>query len=126
MAHNISEKKKKFLKAFEEVPIVSACCNKVGVSRATLYRWLEEDYDFKAMIEKSKEKGVLFVCDLAKSKLIYNIQNNQRWAITYWLNNNDPDFMKPEKVKLVSEPQFNSIHDLVVFATQNKEIDDSS
>lgn len=50
-----------------------------GISRATLYRWLDEDPVFKDRIEALRQEPVL----LARRTVIKAIQDNANIAITY-------------------------------------------
>lgn len=99
MAHNRNKKKKKFLVELEVVPIVQIACDRVGVPRSTYYRWKKEDSNFSSQVEESLLRGKGCVNDLARSKLLKKIAEEERWALQYWLTHNDRDFMKPERVK---------------------------
>ena len=88
-------KEDKFLEQLERVPNVSLACEKVGLSRNTVYRWCGEDLDFKARMDMALESGVHSVNDLAESKLISHINNGNLRAIQYWLDNNKKNYIRP-------------------------------
>lgn len=88
-------KEDKFLEQLERVPNVSLACEKVGLSRNTVYRWCIEDSDFKARMDTALESGVHSVNDLAESKLISHINGGNLRAIQYWLDNNKKNYIRP-------------------------------
>lgn len=94
-------KEDKFLEQLERVPNVSLACEKVGVSRNTIYRWRSEDPAFAARMDTALVAGTESVNDLAESKLISHINNGNLRAIQYWLDNNKKNYIKPRpKVEL--------------------------
>jgi hypothetical protein len=84
-----------FLEQLEKVPNISLACEKLGVSRNTVYRWCNEDYQFKKRIDEAMVNGVESINDLAESKLIANINMGNLKAIQYWLDNNKKTYVKP-------------------------------
>lgn len=88
MARNKRGKKARFIKELEEYPLVEMVCRKVGTSRATFYRWCQEDFVFKTEAQTAQEKGRDKLNDFTESKLIENVKNNMHAAIVYWLGNN--------------------------------------
>jgi hypothetical protein len=88
-------KEDKFLEQLERVPNVSLACEKVGLSRNTVYRWCIEDTEFKARMDTALDSGVHSVNDLAESKLISHINNGNLRAIQYWLDNNKKNYIRP-------------------------------
>lgn len=88
-------KKKQFIRQIKEVPIVSSVCQKIGISRQTFYRWLEEDQEFKAAVDKAKHIGRDSINDLAESSLINNIKEGSVTATKYWLSNNHRNYVRP-------------------------------
>ncbi len=94
-------KEDRFLEQLERVPNVSLACEKVGVSRNTIYRWRSEDPAFAARMNTALVAGTESVNDLAESKLISHINNGNMRAIQYWLDNNKKNYIKPRpKVEL--------------------------
>ena len=77
-----------FLEELSKTPIVSVVCQKVGLSRQTIYRWLSEDSKFKVQFNTAISRGRDSVNDLAESKLINKIRDDNMIAIQFWLRNN--------------------------------------
>lgn len=88
-------KENQFIEQLERVPNVSLACEKVGLSRNTVYRWCYEDLDFKARMDTALQSGVHSISDLAESKLISHINNGNFRAIQYWLDNHKKEYIKP-------------------------------
>jgi hypothetical protein len=91
-------KKKEFIEEIKKTPIVAAVCNKIGISRQTVYRWLKEDIKFKIPYDESLNQGINNINDLAESKLIGAIDRGEAWAIKYWLEINNKKYYKPRPV----------------------------
>lgn len=88
-------KEDKFLEQLVRVPNVSLACEKIGLSRNTIYRWRSEDPTFAARMDTALVAGTESVNDLAESKLISHINNGNFRAIQYWLDNHKKEYIKP-------------------------------
>lgn len=84
-----------FLEQLKNIPNISLACEKVGLSRNTVYRWCNEDEEFKKRVDNAMNDGVESINDLAESKLISSINNGNLRAIEYWLTNNKKTYIKP-------------------------------
>lgn len=91
--------KAKLLEILNETPLVQPACQKAGVSRATYYRWRKEDSHFKKKSDEAISQGRLLINDLAESKLISQIKNENMTAIIYWLKHNHKNYIE-NKVNL--------------------------
>ena len=91
MANKVSKRQQKqkelVLEQLRKVPIVQACCDRIGISRATYYRWHKEDKSFSKEAEKAISEGVQLVNELAESKVIAGIQDNNTTMCIFWLKN---------------------------------------
>jgi hypothetical protein len=87
--------KKIFLEELSKTPVMSAVCNKLNLSRETIYRWQREDFEFKHEYELVYKYGTNNVNDLAKSKIISKINDGDFHATKFWLESRDPEFAKP-------------------------------
>jgi len=91
-------KEKLLLKQLEIIPNISLACEKVGLSRNTVYRWCKEDSEFKTQLDIALESGLHSVSDLAESKLISHINTGNFRAIQYWLDNHKTEYMRPRSI----------------------------
>ena len=75
-------KKEAILEALEKaLGVVTTACQKAGVSRATYYRWLNEDADFSAQVTAIQDVAL----DFAESKLFEQIQDGSTAATIFYL-----------------------------------------
>jgi hypothetical protein len=96
-------KARKFLEELCKVPIVSVACDKLGLSRNTVYRWRNEDADFRKEMDKAMQLGDETGNDLAHSKLLLAVQRGEPWAIRYWLDNHHKNYIRPRSKSVLSE-----------------------
>jgi hypothetical protein len=82
----------KFLEEMRKVPIVQVACEKVGISRNTVYRWLKEDKQFAKDFTEAETAGVEFVNDMSESQLLQLIKDRKFPAIRLWLTNHHKRF----------------------------------
>ena len=76
------KKKKDFIEALRNnLGHISNSCIAANISRKTYYRWLDDDKDFKEDAEHIQES----LLDLAETKLLQNIENNENTAIIFYL-----------------------------------------
>ena len=75
-----------------KVPIVHHACEKVGISRASYYRWRKEDKEFAKACDEAIAKGVLLVNDMAESQLLSAIRDGSITPIIFWLKNRHPAY----------------------------------
>jgi len=87
-----TEDKIKLLECLREMPIVQVACKKAGVSRATYYRWRNEDEEFARASENSFKEGVDFINDMSESQIIQLIKEKKLPAIALWLKHNNPRY----------------------------------
>lgn len=100
--------KKLLLEQLRKNPIVQIACEKTSVSRASFYRWKDEDKEFAAEVDAAIADGSLLVNDLAETQLIGAIKDRNIPAITYWLKHHHPAY----KTKVEIEGQLNVIEEL--------------
>lgn len=108
--------KERFLEELKEIPIVSAVCKRVGISKASVYRWLKDDLDFAKEVENALSKGRDTVTDLAEGQLISLIKKGNLQAIKTWLESNTDRYFKPKKARdpeFKFQPIINIHHDLL-------------
>lgn len=97
-----------FLEQLKKTPIVQIACEKLGVSRASFYRWKAEDAAFAKQTDEAVLEGRLLVNDLAESQLIGAVKDRNLQAIMYWLKHHHRDYRN----RLEIEGTVNSIQEL--------------
>lgn len=84
------QNKELFLEQLKKTPIVQIACEKLGISRASFYRWKAEDEAFAKGVDEATLEGYLLVNDLAESQLITAVKDRNLSAVTYWLRHHHP------------------------------------
>lgn len=100
--------KQLFLDQLKKTPIVQIACEKLGVSRASFYRWRSEDAAFAKQADEATLEGHLLVNDLAESQLIGAVKDRNLQAIMYWLKHHHKDYRN----RLEIEGTLNTITEL--------------
>jgi ACT domain-containing protein len=80
------------LEQLRKVPIVQIACEKVGIGRATYYRWKKEDEEFGKMADEALAEGAQLVSDMAESQLLTAIRDGNLGAVMYWLKHRNPHY----------------------------------
>jgi hypothetical protein len=93
-------KKKEFLEQVRRIPIVQVACEKVDLSRNTVYRWRKEDAVFATNMDEALAEGEELVNDMSESQLLALIKDKHFGAIRLWLNHRNPKFK--EKVEVTA------------------------
>ncbi|MEA2020779.1 MAG: phBC6A51 family helix-turn-helix protein [Patescibacteria group bacterium] len=88
----IIKNKKLLLEQLKKTPIIQVATEKVGISRATYYRWRKEDKNFAEEAEEAKREGIQLVNDMAESQLLAAIRDRNMTAIIYWLKHHHVDY----------------------------------
>ena len=100
--------KRLFLEQLKKTPIVQIACEKLGVSRASFYRWRSEDTAFAKQADEATLEGHLLLNDLAESQLIGAVKDRNLQAIMYWLKHHHKDYRN----RLEIEGTLNTITEL--------------
>ena len=79
--------KELIIEKLKQSPIVQIVCERIGIGRASYYRWRKEDPKFKKATDEAITEGLLLVNDLAESQLISAIKDRNLSAIVFWLKN---------------------------------------
>ena len=82
------KEKSALLVILKEMPIIEVACKRVGISRATFYRWQQDDKIFKRQSMDALDQGIEFINDMSESQLITLIKKEKMPAISMWLKNN--------------------------------------
>ncbi len=86
------KEKQLLIEQVKKTPIIQVACEKVGVGRATFYRWKKEDKEFALQIELALEEGSSLVNDMAESQLMAAIREQNLTAIIFWLKHHHPAY----------------------------------
>lgn len=79
------QEKSLVVEQLRKTPIVQIACEKLGIARATFYRWKKEDQAFARMADEALFEGVLLMNDMAESQLLTAIRDGDMTAIMFWL-----------------------------------------
>jgi hypothetical protein len=90
--------KELLLENLKTTPIVQIVCQKIGVARATYYRWRHNDHEFAKQADTALEEGSLLINDLAESQLISAIKDQNLGAIIFWLKSHHPAYTNKVEV----------------------------
>ena len=81
-----------FLVELKKIPIVQVCCEKLDVSRNSVYRWRKEDEDFAKAMDEALAEGEKLVNDMTESQLLSLIGEKHWPAISFWLRHRNAKF----------------------------------
>ena len=93
------EEKEKLIELLKTTPIVGVACARIGMARATFYRWFDEDPAFAKKVREALKFGNRDINDLAYGKLLKKIDKDSLPAILYYLSRRHPYFKRPESMK---------------------------
>ncbi len=83
---------KQFLDELRKVPIVQVACEKTGLSRNSVYRWRNDDAEFRKAMEVAIAEGEELVNDMSEGQLLTMIKEKNWSAISFWLRKRNPKF----------------------------------
>jgi len=84
--------KKAIIEQLKKTPIIQVTCEKLGVSRATFYRWKKKDEKFAEEVDLALQEGSQLINDMAESQLITAIKNGNLTGIIFWLKNHHKNY----------------------------------
>ncbi|OGG34817.1 hypothetical protein A2363_00010 [Candidatus Gottesmanbacteria bacterium RIFOXYB1_FULL_47_11] len=120
------------LEQLRKTPIVQIACEKVGVGRATYYRWRKESVEFAKQSDQALLDGSLLVNDMAESQLMSAIKDKNMTGIIFWLKHHHPAYAtrvevttnnKNQDIELTDEQKelLNKALEMVALAPPEKE-----
>lgn len=92
MARN-SDDRNKIIHILSENPSIGYACKKVGIARATHYRWMKDNPDYKVHVTRALREGRLQWSENAEAVLMKQVQNGNMRAVTFFLTHNDPRYI---------------------------------
>lgn len=122
MARNTKKDKAKLIELLQANPFVGSACKKVGISRATYYRWRKDDLYFNRDTDEALDISRSSINDLAESKLVQNIESNHFSSIVFWLKHNSAVYKEPTRLKFdVQNVSDRDTTDLMIKYFEHKE-----
>lgn len=109
MALNKKQTIKKLIGELEVNPLLSRACSKLGVTRSTLYRWMDDE-EVKEKIYSAQVLGRRHMNDFVESKLISNINNSHQRAIEFWLKHNSSRYANGDRALM---SQIRSLEEII-------------
>jgi transposase len=91
--------KQAFLEQLKRTPTIETSCQKVGVSRATVYRWITASKQFKLKVEESLTEGRTFMLDVAENQLFSLIGEKKFEAIRLYLSTHNSRYSNKLEIK---------------------------
>lgn len=86
--------KASFIEQLKRTPVIEQACQKVGLSRATVYRWVKEKKSFEKEMDAALSEGRTFMCDIAETQLFSLIGDKEYKAIALYLSTHNPRYAK--------------------------------
>lgn len=99
-----AKEKKTIIEQLRKTPIIQIACERASVSRATFYRWRDQDKEFEKAIKEALTEGEIFINELSESQLISLIKEKNWSAISFWLRNHDPRYTQRIEIS-TTQPQ---------------------
>lgn len=93
--------KKALIDELKKMPIIEVACRRTDTGRTTYYRWREEDKEFAKEVDESIQFGKNIINDLAESKVITGIKDDDKTYTLYWLNHNHTSYQR--KVEAIQQ-----------------------
>jgi len=88
----MDKNKELVIEQLKKTPIVQVACEKIGIGRATFYRWHKEDEEFAKLADEAVAEGNYLVNDMAESQLMSAIRDKNMTAIIFWLKHHHPSY----------------------------------
>lgn len=86
----IKIEKSQFLEQLRKTPIIEVACQKMNVSRATIYRWRKDDAAFDFAFNEAMYQGRETTNDIVESSLLMAIQKGNVQLTKFYLQHNHP------------------------------------
>ncbi len=101
----IKQNKELIIEQFRKTPVIQIACEKIGIGRATYYRWCQQDKAFHSSAIQALKEGIQMINDMAESQLLGAIRDKEMTAIKFWLKHHHPIYST--KIELTSSEQSN-------------------
>lgn len=87
-----NSQKADLLEKLKETPVIEVVCRKIGIARATYYRWRISDEKFAKEADLALQAGSALINDMAESQLLTAIKDQNMTAIIFWLKHHHPAY----------------------------------
>ncbi len=108
MIKDNDELKQLFIDQLKKTPVIQLVCGKLNVSRASYYRWREQDPEFAKESEAALIEGRAVMSDVAETQLLNAINNQSLPAIFFYLKNHSaiysPKLQLSGKLEIKEKP----------------------
>jgi hypothetical protein len=94
-----SKLKQTLLDQLKRTPTIELACEKTGVARSSVYRWIKTNKKFAKELDAALIEGRVFISDIAESQIFSLIKDKKFEAIRFWLANNDPRYGNKLEIK---------------------------
>ncbi|MBU6431161.1 MAG: hypothetical protein KGJ58_02805 [Patescibacteria group bacterium] len=84
--------KEAFLGQLKRTPTIETACQKVAVSRASVYRWIKISKSFEKKVDEALTEGRAFMVDVAENQLFSLIGEKKFEAIRLLLTTHNPRY----------------------------------
>jgi len=91
--------KQALLEQLKKTPIVQIACERIGISRASYYRWCKENPEFAKSADEAIIEGENMINDMSESQLISLIHDRNFPAIQLWLRVHHPKYTNKIEVE---------------------------
>ncbi len=88
-----SQEKSRFIEFLREMPTIYYAAKKIGISRATIYRWLKDNSDFKQRVNIALEQGRMGTNEIVEMSLISQAKKGNINASKFYLSHNHENYM---------------------------------
>lgn len=93
------EDKERFLETLRETPMITIAAKRLGIARATLYRWMQSPA-FKEKVEEALTEGRMKMSDLGEAMLVKKAQEGDMRAIKFLLSHNNDRYIAVRTVEV--------------------------
>lgn len=106
--------KELILQKLKQTPIIEVVCQKIGIARATFYRWKKSDKKFREAVEVAIDEGINLINELAESQLISAIKDKNLTSIIFWLKTHHSAYSPRLEVTTKDESKLSKEQELMI------------
>ena len=88
------------IQLLSENPSIEHACKSVGIVRATHYRWMDSNADYRHKVNRALKEGRWRWGDIAEAGLMKGVRDGKQRSIEFYLTHNDPRYM-PKRSRFV-------------------------